>query len=744
MSLGSASPLRKPLIMRTLTLLCAVHWLLALAASARALAADQPLLEARAISAPIVLDGWLREPVWSEAPAAAGFVQREPQAGAPASETTEVRIAYTPSTLYIGIRALDSQPRAVVAREMTPDADVTSDDSVSVVLDTFLDRRNGYFFATNANGVRTDGLITNEGDVFDMEWDGLWEVAARRTEDGWSAEMAIPFSTFRFDPAKDAWGMNVRRLVRRKAEEATWAPLPLEADIARMSLAGRLAGITGISPGLGLRVKPFAVASGRESAPSRKALAPGTAPGTEPESVTGQESGLDLKWGVGRGLALDLTVHTDFAESEADEQQVNLSRFSLFLPEKREFFLENAGIFDFGPRTPFGPQLFRPFFSRRIGLGGDGQPVPIEWGARLSGRTGPWSVGLLDVQTEPSAGRTGSGENWGVARLQRRLGDRASLGVLSTRHDGPEGTSLLYGVDGDYQPTSRLKVRSFWAMSDDPTQGSDMAGGLGAVYRGPKWRWSLDTLEIGDGFDPEMGFLLRKGIRRYASSLTWVPRPAIPHVRNLYLEGRNEVYTNLAGEIDSMYTGLDLFSLRTKSDDVFGVYSFHTFERLDEPFEMHRGAEVPAGEHRFDQAGVWFETNASRPVSVNAWAEGGAFYDGDRMSHGVTLRLNPGRHFRSQTSWSHNDIDLPSGAFATNLVRQRLQYAFTPELSTAALVQWSDAAELLGANLRLGWTYRPGADLFLVLNQTWDAPGLGSRTMRDRQAILKLTYLFAV
>ena len=237
---------------------------------------------------------------------------------------------------------------------------------------------------------------------------------------------------------------------------------------------------------------------------------------------------------------------------------------------------------------------------------------------------------------------------------------------------------------------------------------------------------------------------MRKGIRRYASSLTWVPRPSLLGIRNLFFEGRNEVYTDLAGEVDSMYTGFDLFSLRTKSDDTFGVYSSHTFERLDEPFEIFRGIEVSAGEHRYDQAGLWFETNASRPLSAMAWAEGGAFYDGNRLAQGVTLRLNPGRHFRSETSWTHNDIDLPSGAFATNLVRQRLQYAFTPDLSTAALLQWSDAAELLGANLRLRWTYRPGADLFVVFNQTWDAPGLGSRTVRDRQAILKLTYLFAV
>ncbi|HEX7185800.1 MAG TPA: DUF5916 domain-containing protein [Thermoanaerobaculia bacterium] len=699
----------------------------------------RPVLAARAIPEPITLDGWLNEPAWREIPAASGFVQREPKVGEPATEPTEVRIAYTPATLYIGIRALDSDPRAVVAREMTPDADIVTDDSVSIVIDTFLDRRNGYFFATNANGVRTDALISDEGDGFDVEWDGLWQVEARRTEEGWSAEMAIPFSTLRFAPGSGEWGLNVRRLVRRKGEETYWAPLPLEADIARMSLAGRLSGIDGITPGLNLRVKPFAVASGRESLAAHEEAAP---IGAEDGFETGQETGLDLKWGVGRGMSLDLTVNTDFAESEADEQQVNLSRFSLFLPEKREFFLENAGIFDFGPRTPFGQTLFRPFFSRRIGIGADGGSVPMEWGARLSGRSGPWSLGFMDVQTGPRG--DGESENWGVVRAKRRMGDRATLGVLSTRHDSPEGTNLLYGMDGDYQPTSRLKLRSFWAMSDDPSRGGDAAGGAGAVYRGPRWRWSLDALEIGDDFNPEMGFLLRRGVRRYAGSATWLPRPDIPGVRYLFFESRNQVYTDLSGEVESIYSELDFFALRTKSDDAFGFFAVHNFERLEEPFEIRPGVVIPAGEHAFEQAGAWFETNVSRPVSVEAWVQQGDFFDGDRFASGVTLRLRPGRHFRSETIWDHNDVRLSGGSFSTNLFRQRLQVALTPDLSTAALVQYSDAAELLAVNLRLGWTYRPGADLFLVLNETWDAPSLGGRRERDRQAILKMTYLFAM
>jgi hypothetical protein len=514
-------------------------------------------------------------------------------------------------------------------------------------------------------------------------------------------------------------------MIRRKNEEAYWSPIPLEGDMWRFSLAGRLTGLDGISPGLNLRAKPFAVAAGREQ------LAAGE------DIRTANDAGLDVKWGVGRGLALDLTVNTDFAESEADEQQVNLTRFSLFLPEKREFFLENAGIFEFGPRYPFGPPLFRPFFSRRVGLGAEGEPVPIEYGARLTGRTGPWSIGVLDAKTEE--------DNWGVLRVKRRAGDQTEGGVVATHHDGPAGRSSLAGADADWRSAdSRLKVRGFWAGSDDPQEGSDWAGSVGAFYRGPTLRWNVEALQIGDGFESEAGFLRRRGIRRLAPSLTWVPRPDVPGIRNLFFEGRGEVFTDLEGEIQSTYYGADLFGFRTNGDDSLSIYAEQSFERLDEPFEIRPGVVIPAGEYRWDDEGVWFETNASRPVSVEAWYQAGGFFGGERTAHGTSLRLRPSRFLRSESSWDRNRVELPGGAFTTNLFREKLQVSLTPDVATAAFVQFSDAAELLAANLRVGWTYRPGSDVFLVLNQTWDAPALGLRTARARQAILKMTWMIAV
>lgn len=701
-----------------------------LIAFALSLSAEVRTVGARSIQGEIVLDGILNEVDW-QGPAATGFTQREPVAGAPATESTEVRIAYSPATLYIGIRALDSDPAAVTAREMRNDADLYQDDAVAVLLDTFLDHRNGYLFETNPNGARSEGLINDEGENVNMDWDGLWQVAARRTEDGWSAEMAIPFSTLRFEPGSD-WGLNVRRMIRRKNEEAYWSPIPLEADIWRFSLAGRLTGLDGISPGLNLRAKPFAVASGREDLAQRK--------GAETGAATSDDMGMDLKWGVGRGLSLDLTVNTDFAESESDEQQVNLSRFSLFLPEKREFFLENAGIFEFGPRNAFGAPTFRPFNSRRIGLGADGEALPIELGGRLTGRSGPWSLGVLDARTSGT-----DTDDWGVLRVRRQVGGATNVGMVATRHDGPDGDSRLYGADADWKSeSSRLKVRGFWAGSDDPQQGTDWAGGVGASYRGPVWRWSVDALQIGDDFESETGFLLRRGVRRLSPTLTFVPRPDIPGIRNLFFEGRGEIYTDLNGEVESTFLSADLFALRTQKEDVFTVYAEQLSERLTEPFEIRPGVVIPAGDYRWDQQGVWFETNAARAVYTIAWYQVGSFYNGDRMTNGGTVRVRPSRYFSTESGWDHNRIGLPAGSFTTNLFRERLQVNLTPDLSTSAFVQFSDAAELLAANLRLGWTYRPGADVFLVLNQRWDAPTLGLRTVRDRQAILKLTYLIAV
>jgi Domain of unknown function (DUF5916)/Carbohydrate family 9 binding domain-like len=336
---------------------------------APAVPAERPRVAALAIAEPIRVDGVLDDAAWQQAEVAGNFIQREPAAGQPAAEPTEIRVAYTHSTLYVAIRAMAADPRDIVGEEMLRDGQLFRDDSVVVLLDTFNDDRNAYFFETNSNGARTDALVTDEGRDFNVQWDGVWEVVAQRNNEGWAAEIAIPFTTLRFDPRAETWGLQVRRLIRHRSQEVYWAPLPREVDLFRISLAGDLTGIRGLEPGLNLRLKPFGVATSADTADPIGPVAD-----TDEDDL---KAGLDLKWGLSRTLTLDLTYNTDFAESEVDDQQINLTRFSLFFPEKREFFLENAGIFEFGFNSP-GTPLLKPFFSRRLGIGPTGTVVPID------------------------------------------------------------------------------------------------------------------------------------------------------------------------------------------------------------------------------------------------------------------------------------------------------------------------------------------------------------------------------
>jgi len=699
----------------------------------------RPALEALAIDRPPVVDGALDDEAWQRAAVAAHFIQREPDPGQPATEATEVRVVYTGSTLYVGIRALAADPGRIVGEEMQRDGALDRDDSVLVLLDTFDDDRNAYFFEVNPNGAFADALVTDEGRDFNVQWDAVWRAAARRTSEGWTAEMEIPFATLRFDPGKDTWGLNVRRLIRHKNEEVFWAPVPLEADLFRISLAGDLTGIRGPEPGLNLRVKPFAIGSA-----ARQPAAAGKAADED------GEVGLDVKWGLTRTMTLDLTWNTDFAEAEVDDQKVNLTRFSLFFPEKRDFFLENAGLFEFGFDSPGTPYL-KPFFSRRIGISPSGTVVPIEWGARLTGRAGPWSIGLLDAQTDAwhldGAGRQPE-DNWAVVRLKRNLGERSNVGFLATNRD-PDGlgANRVAGLDGSFKPNQNATLSAFVTRSEtDRTPGAgavtDWAGGAQAAWEGPESFYAFDFLQIGEDYDPGSGFLLRSNVRRYVPRFSLTPRPAVEgRVRNYYFGVTGDVVTGLDNEIQTVLVTADLFSLTFRSEDWLDLYGNYSRDRAPAPFFIG-GVEVPAGEYEFTNAGISCGTNESRRLAVNGYVLAGDYYGGDRLSGEVTLGVRASRYVRSDTTWAYDRIDLPGGTFTSHLVRQRLGLSLSPTLFTNTYVQYNDAAGLLSLNLRFHWLYRPGADLFLLFNQSWSAPGLTDLTAGDREVLVKLTYLF--
>jgi hypothetical protein len=467
------------------------------------------------------------------------------------------------------------------------------------------------------------------------------------------------------------------------------------------------------------------------------------APSGDPHDL---DVGVDAKWGFTRATSLDLTVNTDFAETEVDAIQTNLTRFPLFFPEKRYFFLENAGIFDFGTRevSASDTPLMKLFFSRRIGLGPGGDEVPIDWGVRTTGRAGPWSFGVLDVQSEGTA--VGSTrvprDNWASARVIRNFGRRSSVGAIFTqRHDSAD-TSRAYGLDLSLKPTARLGFTGYAAGTDDTKPGgaSDWAGGAAALFTGAVWTGQASVDRIGEEFDPQAGFLLREGVRRYIGRVAWEPRPQLAHVLNLHFEVDSRTYTDLQGGVESERHRLDFFGLRTAKASEAYLYVADNFERLDAPFAIAPGVVIPPGDYRFDGGGVRYLTHSSRPVSVEGVAEAGAFYDGSHVSSAFTLRLRPNRYLRSESVWQVDDVRLPAGDFTANVLRQRFALALTPRLLTNVYLQYSNLNDLLSLNVRFNWTYRPGSDVYLVYNQRW--AGSGSTVRDDWQVQLKLTYLF--
>ena len=724
--------------------------LLALAARAQG---DRPSVTALAVEQGPIVDGDLSDAPWQGAERAGDFVQHEPQDRVPSTERTEFRVVYTPTTIYFGIEAFDSDPSGIIAKEMERDSSVSQDDSIIILIDTFHDRRNAFTFETNINGARTDALVTDEGGDLNFEWDGIWSVAARRSEEGWVAEIAIPLSTLRFDSGATTWGLNIQRNIAHKREIAHWAGLSREISVMgqvgsnlqpvhRVSLAGELRGLEGLKPSQQLQIKPFVTAGATEQ------------PRTFDRDQDG-DAGLDIKWGITKSLALDLTYNTDFAEVEVDNQQVNLTRFSLFFPEKRDFYLENAGIFDFGPpqRESFEPPILKAFFSRRIGLE-RGEEVPMEWGARLTGRVAGWNLGVLRVRTDrvDDSRLSVRATDFTVARAKRNLGARSTIGAIVTERD-PSGADLnrVFGIDFDYKPTRRIEIGGFWSTSrDDDALSASTAGevdgssfGVNFDYQSRSLTASIDVQEIDADYRPETGFLLRSNVTRVNPQMQWLPRVEKGFIRAWFTEAAMDYYeTSSLNQLESRRVELSPIGMRTTSEDRWRISYVGEAERLDRPFEIFPGVVIPPGRYDFDGTELAIFSNPSRVVGLRGRISYGDFYEGERTSSSITVPIRGSKRFQTDTSWIYNDIDLPQGAFEINLVQQRFDVSFTPDLRVNAIAQYNDAAETLGINLRFNWIYRPGADLFVVYNENWTAPTLSRLETSRRQLIVKFTYLF--
>ncbi|MCH8253725.1 MAG: carbohydrate binding family 9 domain-containing protein [Gemmatimonadetes bacterium] len=689
----------------------------------------------------IQLDGLLDEAVWQAAPVSSGFRQQEPDEGAPATERTEVRVVYDEATLYVGITAYDSDPDAVIARVLQRDRvmrgadfgrfNFTTDDGVAILFDTFHDHRNAMIFATNPNGAEFDALISDEGREVNVDWRGVWRVAAKRTADGWSAEFAIPFRTLRYpsNAATATWGFNVFRSIRRKNEDVLWRSWSRNNEgFNRVSRAGHLEGLDDLPrTGVNLELKPYVLGG---AAQARNGLGGLDADGQ-------LDVGFDAKYEIRPGLVLDATLNTDFAQVEADDEQVNLTRFSLFFPEKRDFFLENSGIFDFGERGFFGPPPYLLFFSRRIGIAPEGE-VPVLGGLRLTGRVGSQRVGALNVVTDDAFGRPKT--NFAVVRVKRDIGTNNFIGALVTDRRTSEGWNTTGGVDWSFWPTSRLVFRGF--ASATATSG---AGGEGSAFQGQldytsnHFGFNIAHLSISPNARADMGFITRTDVRQSTAFFRVTPRPHAVGLRKVDFFWFNRLITRTDGTLQDWSIGPSL-SPQWNSGESMRIEYEIGFTRLDQGFEIGEGVPVPAGDYDTWLISASAETSSNRPVVLQGNTRFQSIYDGHISTVGGSLTLSPSANLSTVLSYTHNRVDVPNGAFDADIGSLRLTLAFTTQITANALIQYNERDDELSANIRFNFIHTPGSDLFIVLNEQrgtseslWD--------LNTRSTVVKVTYL---
>ena len=683
---------------------------------------DQPgvLPIGRAEPGAIHLDGRLDEIEWSTADSLTDFRQREPQEGAPGSERTIVRVLETHDALYVGVRACDAAPQDVRSTQLRRDADLTVDDYVTLLIDSFEDRRGAFLFRTNPNGARWDAQLVGFEDV-DENWNGIWDVATRRDQQGWSAEFRIPFQTLRYRPGATEFGFNVERFIRRKNEQALWRSWGRTQGLIQLLQEGAVTGLDPLRRRHDVELRPYAL--------GRTAMAEHALDGTvAAPSELSAKAGLDAKLAVTPTLTADLTVNTDFAQVEADQQVINLTRFPLFFPEKREFFLESAGLFQFG--TPERAQLF---YSRRIGLV-DGRPVPILAGGRLYGKLGPWSLGALDA-------RTGSGDDANdlVMRVQRNLLERSHVGAIATLRSGPgvAGTEAAAGVDVDLPLVvgGRNIEPSFWlAGTQTPgVAGTPLAWRVATDYPNDLFDNFVSLYRIDDGFAPTLGFVRRTGIWETTGHIDFMPRPHALGIRQLDIQFPIPNWDIIAVGSGSLFRSQDWQTARFEWRPFGGVFqNGASFELnvqrfLDAPadsFRIFRTLTIPAGRYWWTRGELQYASSPARPLSLSTLLGVGEFYDGTNLEVALGASWRPGGRLSLGGDVSRNDVQLPAGRFTATLATLRVEYAFNTRTTLQTFVQYNNEDERLDVNLRFHWIPTIGDDVYVVWNSGYSTDPL--------------------
>jgi len=660
----------------------------------------------------VALDGRMDDPSWLAADSITDFRQRDPTEGEPSSERTVVRVLAGPEALYVGVRAYDRDAAAVRATQLRRDADLTVDDYITLLIDSFHDRRGAFLFRTNPNGAMWDAQLLGIDNV-NESWNGIWDVSVTRDSLGWTAEFRIPYQTLRFPRGATSLGFNVQRFIRRKNEEALWQSYRRTEGLLQLLNEGQLTGLTGLSRGRRLEVIPYVLGEVTENDHDAAGTSLGGG-GVSPKA------GADAKLAVSPTLTADFTVNTDFAQVEADSQVINLTRFPIFFPEKRGFFIESSGIFDFGTQ-----QVAQLFYSRRIGLREDGEPVPILGGARLSGKAGPWALGVLDA-------RTGSGDeaNDLVLRVKRDLFQRAFVGGMALERSGPGVTGAERGAGLDVDLPLVIHGQNLEPFAW--IAGTQVPG----IPRTPKaWRVATDYPNdlfdtfvslgrIDQGFTPTLGFVRRTGIWETTGHVDFMPRPGVLGIRQLNFE-LIPTWDIIADERGSVFHTKDWQTARlqwiplgatTEAGDHFELDLEHLLDAPTDTFDVFRRVRIAPGRYWWTRGQVQYQTSSGRPLSLSTSLSLGGFYDGTSTEAALEATWHKGGHVILGAGLSRDRVSLSGGAFTAVQATGRIEYAFDTRTNLLAFVQYNNDAQRVDFDLRFHWIPVIGDDVYLVWN----------------------------
>ncbi|MGE0405769.1 MAG: DUF5916 domain-containing protein [Candidatus Korobacteraceae bacterium] len=702
-----------------------------------------------AITSRIAIDGLLDEEAWNTAPKIGGLIQREPRSGVEPSERTEVTLLHDADNLYIGVICYDSEPEKVIGTQMGRDAVLTSDDRISVVLDTYRDRRNGFYFSTNPAGALVDGLIFANGQS-NAYWDGIWNVRARRTPQGWSAEFSIPFKSLNFPSGRTVWGFNFSRNIQRKLEENRWSGAEFRTLLFQVSEAGEITNLEGLSQGIGLNLRPFA--GGRWLHTSANG-----------DNRLIGKPGFDMFYNVLPSLKLTATVNTDFGETEVDARQINLSRFSVLFPEKRTFFLEDAGVFSFAstgidppPGVPNTGAEVIPFFSRQIGLL-NGAEVPLDFGLKLTGKVGRTDIGFLNVRTReislpdlPLVPR----KDFFVGRVRRNLFRQSFIGGIYT-----EGNPALTSSSRTAGADLRLATTNFLGLSknlivdlyalksmNEHIQTDDLSYGIAAQFPNDRYIAQFILREIPQGFQPGLGFVQRRNVRLMRVGASFNPRPKkLLNLQQMF----HDVYYTRFTQLDNgllassqFYATMVDWHFRT-GDSVHGVFDIdHSYERLFSPFTIFPGVVLPIGEYEFTRFRFNVVSAAKRRLQGSFATTFGEYWSGsaNTFQTGITYKVPP--RFTISLNTNQTFASLPQKNFVARIFSSQINYTATPFLTFYNLIQYDNQSRNLGWQSRVRWTLQPGNDLFIVFSQGWiqDPAARYEFVAQDRRLATKFQY----